>query len=201
MKPLLFLAIVIALTSCSGFEHMHYRKLNKVPATGRVEEKMIISPGKPHAATRQAENDSIITPVNAGKEISGAPGLLENNKHAYKSHSSGGIRRMIRSGKAVVKKAGEQKNKKLIHRRGDGSVFLIFLFLFLGLALLLTGISMVVIGINAIIWWLILSGGAIVFIGLIPFLGMISFMFGGDRYHPSPAYEESQKSSFFPDHQ
>lgn len=179
---------------------MHYRKLKKVPATGRVEEKMITSPAKRPVAIREAENDSVAAPVKARKYPQDLSGFPENNKHAYKTHSPGEIRAKIQPLKANVQKQVGQKRKMFIRQRGDGSVFLIFLFLFLGLGLLVTGIGMVLIGINAIIWWMILLGLVVAFLGLMPFLGMISLM-SGDRYRPSPAYDESQKKSFLPDHQ
>jgi hypothetical protein len=84
-----------------------------------------------------------------------------------------------------------QLKKPVFHKKGDGSVFLIFLFLFLGTFLMGFGGTMFVLGFFPLNFWLILLGAIIFLLGLLPFLGLLSFMFGGKSKHPA-AYEEKK---------
>jgi hypothetical protein len=193
------------LASCSGFEHIHYRKLKKVPAKGDAGERAF------HERTvyfQEKKNDSAAVlnfPVKKAMEDSARPLY---NKYAYQFTSSRKTRPALTAGIHINKHgyklpAFPEKLKRPVKspdRRGDGSVFLVLLFLFIGFGLLATGVVMIIIGINSIVWWLILLGLVVLFLGLIPFLGLISLAFG-DRYRPVPAYDESQKKSVFPDHQ
>lgn len=173
---------------------MHYRKLKKVPATGWVEEKAFAGRKDIPSAAPEKENDpAVAVPVYLP-----SPVKRTDNKHAYQNRIGNRTQPKVLPVKTAVKKSLIQRKPAITRKRGDGSVFLIFLFLMLGIALVLTGITMIVTGIAVITWWLIVLGVVVIFLGLIPFLGMISFMFG-DHYRPAPAYDESQKHSVFPD--
>ena len=187
---------------------MHYRKLKKVPATGWVEEKTIRERGNACAEKQNSADTGATVIIPAKKQADDTatvlPGKTLYNNHGYKFPILQKKTMMRPRHRPFINKYGYKfpaaGKRRESGRHGDGSVFLVFLFLFIGLGLIITGVTMIIIGVNSIIWWLILLGLVVIFLGLMPFLGMISLAMG-DRYRPSPAYDEEPKKSFFPDHQ
>lgn len=193
MKQLIFfLALILSFSGCSEFHHMHYRKVKKVPAKGFVETRLQIETN--FIAGKKADRaiDSLQT---AEREIPCENAVpeptLQNNNPAYiippvvKKKAEDPVRKKINAGKPIkFKKPDFQRN------RIDGTVALIIFFLFLGVALMVIGGAIFVGAFYMFSIWLLLLGLAIFFLGLLPFLGLLSLAFGGGKNRKVPRYDE-----------
>jgi hypothetical protein len=193
MKRLIFfLVLVLAFSGCSEFHQLHYRHVKKVPAKGFVEkisadEKNIAAKGKAleqvdslksnEAEVLNEKPDAVILPMdnNPGYYL---PPILEK-----RTANPAPFKKIIRD-KLKLK-------KPILHRKGgDGSVFLIVVFLFLGVCLMLIGGSIFVGAFYGFSIWMLLLGLVIFLLGLLPFLGLLSFAFGGGNNHNHPKWQE-----------
>ncbi|CAN5415469.1 hypothetical protein BH09BAC5_BH09BAC5_25880 [soil metagenome] len=188
MKRLALLCLVImSVVSCSDFQHIHYRKVRKIPASGNVIPLSIDQPEKKTNAIINIETIVVAKKSKIGESI------ISNQKISKqlvieKKINSNQIENKPAKGH-IENNSTKQSVKTKIKKR-DGSALLIFFFLFLGVVLISWGIGLILTGIFAAVWWFIPAGAILVFLGLMPFLGMISFAFGNKTKRKPKKYEE-----------
>jgi hypothetical protein len=192
MKRLIFfLVLILTFSACSEFQHLHYRHVKKVPAKGFVkkhpgterkiaEEKTVGQVDPSHSAEAGIVNekqDSII-PAKDNNPVYHLPSVLKKQ-----TENPSPLKKIVR-GKL-------QPQKPILHRKGgDGSVFLIVVFLFLGVCLMVIGGTIFVGAFFGFSLWLLLLGLVIFLLGLLPFLGLLSFAFGSAFKKDVPRYDE-----------
>jgi hypothetical protein len=184
-----FLVLLFSFSACTDFQHVHYRKLKKVPAKGFVapyvtKEREVVA-GEKDVLT--ADSAKVISPEKRDSINDQPVTTLKDNRGYYQKQ----IRKLLPHKRTFGRKPVQFK-KPVFHKKGDGSVFLIFVFLFLGVLLMSFGGAMFVTGFYQLNIWLILLGAVVFLLGLLPFLGLLSFMFGGKSKHPPAYYEEKR---------
>ena len=195
MKKLYWIILALIFGSgCSDFYHLHYRKMNKVPATGEIsgfvapEKKKIVKSVVP-TIVKKNENDSV----------------LEKNDSVLISSENKTVEKI----KAKIPVSISQKffpkkqfQKPLVHQqekykaRKDRKYLIIFGLLFIGFLLFSYGIGLIIAAIFGATFlgtafWLFLIGLGLMLLGLLPFLGVIS-MIVGYRMKPQE-FEEKRK--------
>ncbi|MCX6311816.1 MAG: hypothetical protein NT084_09280 [Bacteroidetes bacterium] len=191
MKKLFcFLFPIIFFSACSDFQHVHYSKLKKVPATGFVAPLEI----KYKSQRSQKENQ-----INANEFqkydsfVSENPILKIESLEQKGSENKFNTKNAIKEKKHIaLKKVSTNQLHKNQKQKRIGEGFLIFMLIVLFLTLIILGGIVFVMGIFAGIWWAILIGLALIFLGGFPLVGFVGFIVG-DRNRPMPAKIKEEK--------
>lgn len=192
MKHLVFLLVLIfSLSACSGFQHMHYRKVKKVPAKGFVEPVSI-------SEKDFKEQEILVLVIDSSNQVKELPDEKCDSSLAsgvnvrgyqFKPAIKKDVAKVIPV-KNFVREKFPEKKKAYQDHRGDGSGLLIILLLFFGLGLLAVGGTIFVIGFYALSWLLIALGLVMILLGLLPFLGLMTFAMGGRHKGVPTPYKE-----------
>lgn len=193
MKQLIFfLVLILSFSGCSEFQHLHYRHVKKVPAKGFVEP-FYSRERNGYAEERIAEkidsSKSIEVEAIAAKQDSAV--LYTYNNPGYHPPALKKIAENPVPSKPLIRDKLKLEKQSLHRKGGDGSLFLIVVFLFLGICLMLIGGSIFVAAFYGFTLWMVVLGLVIFLLGLLPFLGLLSFAFGG-RYDKAPNYNEKR---------
>ncbi|HEU4717800.1 MAG TPA: hypothetical protein VFU15_08195 [Bacteroidia bacterium] len=187
-----FFVLAMLAVSCSGFSHMHYRKMRKVPAAG-----ISSSPVKqdvravPVSSFLIPEGKKTKTPMTVSEVLPRKKNLPSAfpQKH-FREKTSHPVKTVQQKIPVHVLKAGTVK------RRGGGEgmgLLIALLLLWLGIVLLSLGILLVWFAIAAIAWLALIGGILLVVAGLLLAYGSVLTIFTGDHYHPDP-YSQKPKS-------
>ncbi len=186
--------IIFALVLCSGcsdFQHMHYRNLKKVPATGVVAA--FVAPEKKIAATGN------ILPVSRAEEKRDpmkADSLAP--KAEFEKVKAVHVNGKMKTFRVTETKIAAKTNRIPMHadRRFPAGkknpTLRIIGLLLLGLLLITYGCVIIFGGFIAASMLLILLGILVVLLGVLPFAGLISMM-AGDRTQDSKNRFEEKK--------
>ncbi|MEO5642869.1 MAG: hypothetical protein ABIQ40_08800 [Bacteroidia bacterium] len=194
MKHLAFLLVLFfSLSGCTGFQHLHYRKVKKVPAKGYVEavERSENQFKEPVFSAPLIDSSKNYVPELVNEKCDSAI-ILNDNKRGYRLANS------IKTQGQKTAQAKKSVTAKMLHKktaykkfRKDHSGWLILLLLLLGLGLLAVGGTVFVIGFYSFSLLLVLVGIVLILLGLLPFLGMMSFIMGSRTQHnKNGAYKE-----------
>ena len=187
-NSLLFFLILLFASGCSGFYHLHYHKLNKVPASGNYASTgNSFSKNIPAAKIKPA--DKFIPLIDSSGDSSQAviPAAVQKKNKIYFS-----LRKKNREIISPENKITKKIIKDKIQRAKDHKGLIIFAMILIGLALLTYGIVLIGIGIFGPVYWMILAGIGVLGLGLLPFLGIIS-MLAGDKFNPEKKFEEKKR--------
>jgi hypothetical protein len=196
MKNLCWIIFALVFSSgCSDFYHLHYRKLDKVPAMG--ERRQESGAGGRRSQERfsgmlaEKKNDSVVVKNDSVVRNDSSVLVREKSFEKIKSAIPVGVREKIFP-KKQAEKIIPRILKKKYHER-DKKVLIILGLLFLGFILISYGVGVMVAGILGASFLFILAGILIFLLGLLPFVGLIS-MAVGNSYQPSQdEFEEKGK--------
>lgn len=193
MKRLIFFVVLIlSFYGCSEFQHLHYRHVKKVPAKGfvapfSIEERNVYAEKK---VAEEIDSAKLIeTGTIAAKQDSAI--LYTYNNPGYHPPVFKKQTENSAPSKPVIRDKLKLKKTQPHRKGGDGSLFLIVVFLFLGICLMLLGGSLFVAAFYGFTLWMVVLGLVIFLLGLLPFLGLLSFAFGGS-YDKAPNYNEKR---------
>ncbi|MBI3509206.1 MAG: hypothetical protein HY064_00980 [Bacteroidetes bacterium] len=194
MKKISFIsAIIILSTGCNSFFHERYSSLKKIPAHGIPSEEKC-------AAIRKNDPDTQAALVAAQNENLYANEIVLPAKPACFSGNDS-ISHLMRGEKKISsflhagvlrKNFPFKKNFRKGDPPNDHSAIIILGMIIVGLFLMGYGGGILVVGILAPSALLILLGAAMLFLGIIPFLGLIS-MIAGDPYKDGPKKFQEKK--------
>jgi hypothetical protein len=196
----LFFALIFS-SGCSDFYHLHYHKLNKIPASGEVSGFVLREEKEWQGAAAGGSENICLTIESENKSDSILVGkdsvLIEMKKKSVKEKRVDRRRDEIRIDN-FKKDFSEKRSKKLIGVRAkirhehDHHVLIVIGLLFLGAILFSNGIALIILGIFGLTFWMFLTGMVLVFLGILPLLGLIS-MIVGDRFKRPEKFEEKER--------
>jgi hypothetical protein len=194
----MLLVLLFSSSGCSDFYHLHYRKLDKIPAHGDYlpttfsPEKKSIPSEKKEGLTFCESNDSLNDKTNVVFHVEHKKSFGQRIFQPIKIQEE----KMISEKNRARIKTAASKIKHVIHSKGkeakDHHVLIIIGLLLLGFFLLSYGVGLIIVGIMNVVVWVIFAGIAVLALGLLPFLGMIS-MVVGDRHEPSEKQFEEKR--------
>jgi hypothetical protein len=166
--------LLIFFSGCSEFQHMHYRKLKKVPAHGFVETRADVEPHFANEITLTAESDSsTISKIPEAETITVSP-VTKTQKSFYPTvlPEKKLLRKLSPVKKKVVEKISAKQNS--IHKPGKfKSIFLLVLLLFFGTLAIMFGVLLIGGALSSFSLFVLVSGLAFIFLGFMPFLQLI----------------------------
>jgi hypothetical protein len=171
----LFSVSIFFFSACSDFQHMHYRKLKKVPAHGFVKPRAEAEIIPANEIVLPATSDSSATAKIPNPEIIAISPVVKVKKPVHSLPASGKkqLRKIGSVKKTVVEKIQTKQNSIQKKEGKFKSILLLLFFLGLGLWAIAVGVLMIAYAFYPFSLVLVVGGIAFIFFGFIPFIQLI----------------------------